>query len=56
MKRASQLLKQNKLPISEIAYMVGFDSPNYFSKVFRKYYDISPTDYIVREGSRLSQG
>lgn len=49
MKRAVQLLKQNKVPISEIAYMVGFDNPNYFSKVFRKYYNISPSDFILRQ-------
>ena len=48
MKRAIQLLAQNKVSISEIAYMVGFDSPNYFSKVFKKYYNISPTDYILQ--------
>ena len=49
MKRAIQLLDQNKISISEIAYMVGFDSPNYFSKVFKKYYDISPTDYLLQK-------
>lgn len=53
MKRAAQLLKQNKVPISDIAYMVGFDSPNYFSKVFRKYYKISPTDYILQKKEYL---
>jgi signal transduction histidine kinase/DNA-binding response OmpR family regulator len=47
MKRAAQLLSQNKLPISEIAYMVGFDSPNYFSKVFKKYYQLTPSEYIL---------
>jgi signal transduction histidine kinase/ligand-binding sensor domain-containing protein/DNA-binding response OmpR family regulator len=49
MKRAAQLLSQNKISISEIAYMVGFDTPNYFSKVFKKYYNISPTDYIQQQ-------
>jgi len=48
MKRAIQLLNQNKVSISDIAYMVGFDSPNYFSKVFKKYFNISPTDYILQ--------
>jgi signal transduction histidine kinase/ligand-binding sensor domain-containing protein/DNA-binding response OmpR family regulator len=47
MKRSAQLLRQNKIPVSEVAYMVGFDSPNYFSKVFRKYYNVSPTDFIL---------
>ncbi|NJK87031.1 MAG: response regulator transcription factor [Bacteroidales bacterium] len=52
-KRASQLLRQNKLPISEVAFMVGFDSPNYFSKVFKKYYKISPSEYILQNLGRV---
>ncbi len=54
MKRAAQLLDQNKISISEIAYMVGFDSPNYFSKVFKKYYNISPTDYLLQNKDKDS--
>ncbi len=46
MKRAAQIMAQNKISISEIAYMVGFESPKYFTKVFRKYYNTSPTNYI----------
>jgi signal transduction histidine kinase/ligand-binding sensor domain-containing protein/DNA-binding response OmpR family regulator len=49
MKRAVQLLKQNKLPISDVGYMVGFESPNYFSKVFRKYYNVSPSEYVKNQ-------
>jgi len=47
MKRAAQIMAQNKISISEIAYMVGFESPKYFTKVFRKYYNTSPTNYIA---------
>ena len=36
LKRAAELLKENKYSISEIAYMVGFSSPSYFSKCFLK--------------------
>jgi len=56
MKRAVQLLKQNKIPISDIAYMVGFDNPNYFSKVFRKYYNISPTEFILKQEKTDMEG
>jgi signal transduction histidine kinase/ligand-binding sensor domain-containing protein/DNA-binding response OmpR family regulator len=55
MKRAAQLLDQNKISISEIAYMVGFDSPNYFSKVFKKYYNISPSDYLLQNKDKESK-
>ncbi len=31
---------------SETAYMVGFDSPSYFTKVFREFYQQTPTAYL----------
>jgi signal transduction histidine kinase/DNA-binding response OmpR family regulator/ligand-binding sensor domain-containing protein len=46
LKRASELLKEQKLTISEVAYEVGFSSPSYFSKCFQKQYQTSPTDFI----------
>jgi len=36
LKRAAQLLKKNKLYISEVAYMTGFNNQKYFGKCFRK--------------------
>ena len=45
LKRAAQLLSQNKLSISETAYMVGFNDPQYFSKCFRKQFGTTPTRY-----------
>ncbi len=33
---------------SETAYMVGFESPSYFTRVFRKFYQQTPTDYVKR--------
>ena len=45
MKRAAQLLENNKLNISQICYKVGFKNPKYFSKTFQKRYDLTPTEY-----------
>jgi AraC-like DNA-binding protein len=46
MKRAAKLLIANRdLPVKEIAALCGFPDNNYFSKVFRRTYDISPTDF-----------
>ena len=36
LKKAALLLQQDKRTISEIAYMVGFNDPKYFSKCFKK--------------------
>ena len=45
MKRAAQLLEQDKIIISQISYKVGFKNPKYFSKCFQKKYGITPTQY-----------
>ncbi|MBU3024170.1 hybrid sensor histidine kinase/response regulator transcription factor [Zobellia galactanivorans] len=45
LKRAAQLLKNNKMYISEVAYMTGFSNQKYFSKCFSKEYGMSPTEY-----------
>lgn len=44
--RASQLLLDNrKENISEIAYKVGFNDPNYFARAFKEKFDLSPSKY-----------
>ncbi len=45
---ASMLLKDKKYRISEVAYMVGFSDPHYFSNCFSKHYGISPTEYKAK--------
>ena len=42
---AKRLLKYSKLTVTEIALSVGFNDANYFSNVFKKRVDISPTAY-----------
>ncbi|MBC3788904.1 response regulator [Spirosoma utsteinense] len=32
--------------VSETGYLVGFDSPSYFTRVFRQFYQQTPTDYL----------
>lgn len=43
--QACMLLKHTELSVSDIAYMIGYSSPFYFSTQFRKMKDYSPTDY-----------
>jgi len=45
MHHASILLQQNKLPVSEVAYSLGYESLAYFSRAFKKHCGQSPTDY-----------
>ena len=46
--RAAGLIRNTEQRISQVAYEVGFSSPAYFSKVFKKVMGCSPKDY--REG------
>ena len=46
MKKAAQLLLENKYRVNEICYMVGFNNPSYFSKCFQKQFGVKPLDYI----------
>ena len=45
MKRAAQLLEQNKINIYQISYKVGFNNPKYFSKCFQKKFGETPSQY-----------
>ncbi|MFK7924956.1 MAG: two-component regulator propeller domain-containing protein [Bacteroidia bacterium] len=45
LKRAVQLLEKGGMSIAEIAYLVGFRDPRYFSKVFQKEHEMTPTEY-----------
>ncbi len=40
---AISLLKEKNVTIKEAAYMVGYQDPNYFSRIFRKYMGVSPS-------------
>lgn len=45
LKRASQLLRESQLSVSEIAYQVGFNDPRYFSKQFKNEFGMLPSQY-----------
>lgn len=43
--KAKLLLQDKTIPISHISEMVGFSEHNYFSKVFKKHTNLTPTTY-----------
>ena len=45
LKYAASLISQKKLRIAEVAYMCGFKDPAYFSKSFKKFYGVSPSEF-----------
>ncbi|MCG5102389.1 AraC family transcriptional regulator [Oceanobacillus alkalisoli] len=53
MEEAIKLLKNQNLTIDEIAYEVGYANGNYFNKVFRSFFGVSPGKY--RNGETFLQ-
>jgi AraC-like DNA-binding protein len=43
--RAITLLRERKLTVAEIAYQLNYRNAYYFSKQFKKFFGITPTDY-----------
>ena len=46
-RRAKGLLMSGK-SIAEVAYMLGFDFPSHFCRLFRRFEGITPSDYLKR--------
>jgi len=40
------LLKEKKINVTQIAYAVGFTNQTHFSTAFKKFYGVSPREYI----------
>ena len=47
LRRAAVLLQQNKYRINEVCYMVGFNSPSYFTKCFQKQFGTKPGEHLA---------
>lgn len=45
MKKAAELLLEDRLTVSEISYKVGINDPLYFSKCFKQQFGVAPTVY-----------
>jgi two-component system response regulator YesN len=44
-----KLIRESGKSIKEIAFAVGYQDPNYFSKIFRKIRGLSPTEFGAKE-------
>ncbi|MBN2892265.1 MAG: AraC family transcriptional regulator [Bacteroidales bacterium] len=42
---AARLIRYSNLEIQDIAYSVGYDSPSSLNKIFKQYFNISPTEF-----------
>ena len=44
---AMRLLEQSTYSVTEIGYMVGFENPKNFRRIFKKYVNMIPSDYRI---------
>jgi AraC-like DNA-binding protein len=47
LRRARELLAASKLNVSQVAYATGFTDPLYFSRLFRRFYGVTPSSLIT---------
>lgn len=45
LKKAAQLLREKNYKVNEICYMVGFNSPSYFTKCFQQQFGVLPKEF-----------
>jgi two-component system response regulator YesN len=50
---AKELLSNGEMNVKEVCYKVGYNDPNYFSKVFKKYEGVSPVNYKVTSEEQI---
>ena len=43
--KAKKMLQETSLPMSEVAHECGFYDANYFSRIFKKEFGISPSQF-----------
>ncbi len=46
LKKARPLILSKEMSVSEVAYSVGFNDPKYFSRVFKKFFKKTPSEYL----------
>ena len=46
LKKAIEFLSMNQYNISEVSYMVGFNSISYFNRCFKQQFRITPTEFL----------
>lgn len=52
LKKAASLLEQQEYTIYEVSFMVGFNDRKYFSKEFKKQFNITPTEFAKKMNAK----
>lgn len=54
LKRAARLLESGQYSVQEISWMVGFNTPRYFSSYFKEMFSMTPSAYAARNRKQPS--
>lgn len=49
LRQACRLLESTGMSVKTVAYTLGYDDPFYFSRIFKAFVRISPSEYRLRE-------
>jgi two-component system response regulator YesN len=44
--KAKELMMSTEMSVKEISYNIGYNDPNYFSRLFKKIEKVSPSEYV----------
>ena len=47
--RAKELMSTSDMSIKEVGFHVGYNDPNYFSRIFKRYEGVAPREFIQRK-------
>jgi len=45
LKKSVAIMRKNNVSISEVAFASGFNDPKYFSRIFKKFYGVCPSEF-----------
>lgn len=51
LRKSVEMIKTTDQSISEIAFKTGFNDPKYFSRIFKKFYGLSPSEFTKKHSS-----
>ena len=56
LQKAASLLENSHYTVREIAFMTGFATPGYFSKLFKEKYNLSPSEFLSIKKTKTNEG
>lgn len=52
MQQAARLFEQGDVTVSQVTYAVGMVNPNHFAVAFKKYFGLTPSEYMAKHASK----